>query len=67
MGRLGCPNLGMLELVLVEVTVTQEVTEGVTDYRSPVAEYGVIWRTLLCGSEELESYEEAVLGQRGDS
>lgn len=46
----------------MEVTVTEEVIEGVTSYCSPVAEYGVIWRTLLCGSEELESYKEAVLG-----
>ncbi|KAF8601715.1 hypothetical protein BDV93DRAFT_509959 [Ceratobasidium sp. AG-I] len=67
MGWLGFPNIGLPELVCMKVVVTEEVTEVVTDYCLPVAEYGVIWHTLLCGSDELESYEEAVLGERDDS
>ncbi|KAF8598601.1 hypothetical protein BDV93DRAFT_512404 [Ceratobasidium sp. AG-I] len=61
MGHLGFPGIGLPETVQMEVLVTEEVTEVETDYHSPVAEYGVIWCTLLCGSEELESYKEAVL------
>ncbi|KAF8606675.1 hypothetical protein BDV93DRAFT_506186 [Ceratobasidium sp. AG-I] len=67
MGRLCFPNIGWPELAHMNVTVTEEVTEVVTDYRSPVAEYGVIWCTLLCRSDELESYEVAVLGESNDS
>ncbi|KAF8601314.1 hypothetical protein BDV93DRAFT_510225 [Ceratobasidium sp. AG-I] len=51
MGCLGFLNIGLLELVWMEVTVTEEVTEA---------------RMLLCGSEELESYKEAVLGEHND-
>lgn len=61
MHQLGFPVIGLKRITDINVTVTTEVTESVTDYRSPVAEYGVIWRKMLCEGDDLESYEDAVL------
>jgi hypothetical protein len=64
MHELGFPPIGLPILSNVEVTVTSEVSEMAINYRSPIAEYGVIWRTLLCPPEDnvLPTYEMAVLG-----
>ena len=63
MHELGFPPVGtnILSNVSVSISVT---SESVANYRSPVAEYGVIWRTILCpeNEPELPSYEDAVCG-----
>src|ERR1700753_1736090 len=46
MHELGFPPIGTN--ILSKVSVTVSVTsESVVDYLSPVAEYGIIWRTIL--------------------
>jgi hypothetical protein len=73
MHEFGFPPIGLPILSNVEVTITEEKTVTATDYRSPIAEYGVIWRTLLCPPEDddLPTYEMGVLGlddsDNGDS
>jgi hypothetical protein len=64
MHELGFPPIGLPILSNVEVIVTMEETVSAANYRSPIAEYGVIWHTLLCPPEddELPMYEMAVLG-----
>jgi len=59
MHQLGFPVIGLTRITNVNVTITTS-EETVIDYRSPVAEYGVIWRRMLCEADDLESYEEAV-------
>jgi hypothetical protein len=64
MHELGFPPIGLPILSNVEVTVVTEASESEINYRSPITEYGVIWRMLLCPPEDddLPTYEMAVLG-----
>ena len=63
MHELGFPpvSTNILANVSVSISIT---SESVVNYQSPVAEYGVIWRTILCprNKPELPSYEDAVSG-----
>lgn len=60
--ELGFPPIG-LRLSTVVPLITYSTSVAVeTDYRSPVAEYGVIWCGWIDDSGDLESYESAVLG-----
>lgn len=64
MHALGFPHIGITPVCNVSVTVSVSSSVSCVDYCSPVAEYGVIWRTRLCPEDvyDLPSYEEAVLG-----
>jgi hypothetical protein len=65
MHKLGFPTIGLPKLCNFSISVSVSESVSAVDYRSPVAEYGIIWRTLLCTDDvmDLDSYESAVLGE----
>lgn len=60
--ELGFPPIGLRLSTVVPMIRYSTSVAVETDYRSPVAEYGVIWRGWMDDSDDLESYESAVLG-----